>query len=111
MGCRLESYSDEVTLSLLEAAVRTGALLPAGSELDKLEKDPATTRFLGSKKKAASSVCLECDGVGEALLSRREPPCSARDEPWWGWGACLDFMDLLRSFWCRLVLGLASSGA
>lgn len=63
MGCRLESYSDEVTLSLLEArpaaAVRTGALLPVGSELDKLEKDPAMTLFLVSKKKAASSICLE----------------------------------------------------
>lgn len=79
MGCRLESYSDEVTLSLLDArpaaARRTGALLPVGSELDRLEEDPVMTLFLVSKKKEASSVSLECDGVGEALLSRREPPC------------------------------------
>lgn len=81
MGCRLESYSDEVTLSLLDArpaaAVRTGPLVPVGSELDKLEKDPVMTLFPVSKKKAASSVgfCLECDGVGEALLSCRPPPC------------------------------------
>lgn len=94
MGCRLESYSDEVTLSLLDArpaaAVRTGPLVPVGSELDKLEKDPVMTLFLVSKKKAASSTCLECDGVGEAFLSWREPPrwCaagggSARGESWW----------------------------
>lgn len=79
MGCRFESYSDEVTLSLLDArpaaAVRTGAPVPVGSELDKLEKDPVMALFLVSKKKAASSICLECDGVGEALLSCREPPC------------------------------------
>lgn len=79
MGCRLESYSDAVTLSLLDArpaAVgRTGALVPGGSELDRLEEEPVMTLFLVSKKKAASSVCLECDGVGEVLLSGREPPC------------------------------------
>lgn len=72
MGCRLESYSDAVTLGLLDArpvaAGRTGTLVPGGSELDRLEKDPVMTLFLVSKKKAASSVSFECDGVGEALL-------------------------------------------
>lgn len=68
MGWRLESHSDAVTLSLLEARLAAagclGALLPGGSEL-RLEDEPVTIRSRGSKKSAASSVCL-----GELLLSR-----------------------------------------
>lgn len=60
IGWRLESYSDAVALSLLDVrldAGLTGALVAGGSEL-RLEDEPVMTLSLGSKKKAASSVCL-----------------------------------------------------
>lgn len=59
MGCRLESYSEEVALSLLDVRLDagcTGALAAGGSEL-RLEVDPVMTLSLVSKKKAASSGC------------------------------------------------------
>lgn len=55
------------------AAGWTGALVAGGSEL-RLEVDPVMTLSLGSKKKAVSSDCFGYDGVGEVLLSCREPP-------------------------------------
>lgn len=61
MGWRLESYSEAVKLSLLDARLPalgcSGALVPGGSEL-RLEDEPVMTLSRGSKKNAASSVCL-----------------------------------------------------
>lgn len=73
MGWRLESYSDA---ALRRLAVRLSAgcagVSAAGSEL-RLDDDPVMTLSADSKKKAASSGCLEYDGVGEVLLSGLEP--------------------------------------